>query len=73
MATPTDGDDQKLLQLWNNFKASYEELGYRRASYEYFAQWLHKAAPDLSEMVPNEIQRRLHAYRKRLRQRKSSR
>ena len=43
-------EDAELDRLWQEFRDSYESLGYRRISFEYFASWLKKAAPGLSEI-----------------------
>lgn len=59
--------EAEILRLWDHFKGKYAQLGYRRASFAYFGHWLHKEAPHLAEIPTDEIQRRLHAYRKRQR------
>ena len=61
-----DQPDAEVVRLWNHFKDTYPQLGYRRATFAYFAQWLHDVAPHLAETPTREIRRRLHAYRQRL-------
>lgn len=62
----TNLSDPELARVWSTFRANYTELGYRRASYEFFALYLQREGYG---EVPTgeEIQRRLHAHRKRSR------
>ena len=69
MSTPNDGRDRKTLAYWNEFKVNYVSLGFRKASFDLFQLWLQSSHPELAADSGNELQRRLHAYRKRLRER----
>lgn len=65
-----DERDHRILQRWNEFRERYVDLGFRRASYEYFALWLREVETDLPQMEAERLQSLLHAYRKRLRTRR---
>ena len=62
--------DKWLFENWEQFRRDYAKLGYRKKSYELFSRYL--AAERQVEMSGPEVQRRLHAYRKRLRQRRKT-
>ena len=68
-----DERDQRILQRWNELRDRYVDLGFRRASYEYFALWLREVETDLPQMEAEELRRLLHSYRKRLRTRRPGR
>ena len=61
--------DESLLEYWTEFRKNYVALGYRAASYEYFAVWLSNLMPAAKELDAETIQRRLHTHRKRKRSR----
>ena len=58
--------DEVLAELWDRFGQDYAQLGYRRKSHELFAKYLANEFPRL-RLTGQEIKRRLHAYKKRLR------
>lgn len=73
MSSQPDDDaqicDERLLELWIEFRKNYVALGYRAASYEYFAVWLSHEMSTTNGLDGETIQRRLHTYRKRKRAR----
>ena len=58
--------DEVLAELWDRFGRDYAQLGYRRKSHELFAKYLANDFPRLG-LTGQEIKRRLHTYKKRLR------
>ena len=67
---PEEPSDAVLAEAWQAFALKYAEFGFRRKSFELFAIHLRKEFPR-STLSGKQIERRIHAYKKRLRTQRS--
>lgn len=65
-------EDERLQRLWEEFKGNYATFGYRKASYDYFREWLKSNAEPMEDDSAEEMRARLRAYRKRQRAKKGT-
>ena len=57
--------EAQVVIAWDRFRRDYQQLGYRRLSYEYFQRWLEKELPAARSYSADALRTMLVNHRKR--------